>query len=262
MNFDKNKARKIFLEIGVVVGVAFLFGSGLLSLQLRVFIGRTPDIMEEQITLPYEVQVMIDEGRDTIYKLRRNATNYQLALFEQLIQAHEQFHDTESDVHLKHYAGIIVRNFVADFFTLSNKNARTDVGGLQFISKNLIDDFRNVAVDEFYLYLNQLIDLYGRQALPTVEATTLLNVMFETRWIDIEDEEVTTFYHDQPAPLMEELRTIVVEIEWTYETSELAFVNEFQTRARVVLLEDEAGIRIHVIERLEAPIETQDLNSW
>jgi len=211
------------------------------------------ELVDEQPPPPTDMQIEIDQLPESEgYTLRRNPTEYQIELFELLVHAHDQFYETESDEDLKSYASAIVRNFVADFFTLSNKNSRSDVGGLQFFTEDLVDNFRSFAIDEFYLYLNQHIEMFGRESLPTVVSTTILNVGFEPRLIEIEDEngevdDGNTMFGEESTISMEEIRTIVVDIEWTYATSTLQEIDEFQTSARFVLVQHEDGVRIYVI---------------
>ena len=247
-----NKFKKGLLSISVLLGVSFLTGGVLLLLQIDALLGRG-EVVAQVPRLPEE-QRRINELPDSEgYFLRSDATGYQIELFELLVHAHDQFYETGSDENLKEYASVIVRNFVADFFTLSNKMSRTDVGGLQFFSEDVVDNFRNFAIDEFYLYLNQYIDIFGHESLPTVESTRVLNVGFEPRMIELEGgndgfNEVDMMFDHEHTLLEEEIRTIVVDIEWSYAMSTLSSIDQFQTSARFVLVARQEGIRIYVIE--------------
>lgn len=267
MRFDKNKLKKIYLETSVLLGFSFLLIAVLLVLQLHTLIGQTfsgTDEDDEPASVPTpSIRVEIAERSDTIgYHLCRNSTEHQIELFELLVLAHDQFNETRSDIDLKRYATIISRNFVADFFTLSNKNSRSDVGGLQFVSEDLIDEFKSFAIDTFYLHLNQHIEAFGSHVLPTVATTTVLSSSFEFREFEIENDEdkvdetttaTASFYEQEPST--EEIRVIVIDIEWTFEASRLLHLNDFQTSARFVLLEDESGVRIHAIELIEESVD-------
>lgn len=274
MLFDKNKFRKISLEISILLGLSFAIMTILLVLQFHTLLEQTFDdrVAEvEPTSLPeVEVRIEIAERSDVIgYELYRNSTDHQIELFELLIVAHDQFNETHSDIDLKNYANIIARNFVADFFTLSNKHSRSDVGGLQFVSEDLTEEFKRFAVDTFYLYLNQHIEAFGRDALPTVATTTILNSSFAPRWIEIENDEpetendayeamLGTNLLQEQVPLKEEIRTIVIDIEWTFADSSLNYLADFQTSARLILLESEDGARIHAIELITESSENRD----
>ena len=242
-----NGFKKGLLIISAILGVALLVGGVLLLNQVDTVLGRNE--IEEDLT---DEQQPTEEGQVIVipelpasdadgYTIRRQATDYQIELFELLVRAHDQFYETESDEALEEYASLIARNFVADFFTLSNKNSRSDVGGLQFFSEDISADFRSQAIDEFYLYLNRYIEIFGSDSLPTVSSTEILRVEFGYRIIEIEDDASEL-----------EVRTIIIDIEWSYEHTTLPYIDEFQTRARFTLVEHEESVRIYVIESLES----------
>jgi len=249
-----SKFRKGLLFISALLGVALLVGGVLLLSQVDTVLGRNEggNSNPPQQQQPTEEEPPpIDELTDlSVYTLRRQATSYQIELFELLISAHEQFYMTNSDEALKDYASAIVQNFVADFFTLSNKESRSDVGGLQFFSEDIVGRFRNFAIDEFYLYLNQYIERFGSDLLPTVSSTTILNIEFDYLTTEIENEsnelEAESTRLDE-----EEIRTIIIDIEWSYAHTTLPYINEFQTMARIVLVEREENVRIYTIELIE-----------
>jgi len=257
-----NKLKKSLLFISAILGITFLVSGVLLLSQIDMLLGDSDVEEEEEVEVvedqPPEVEERIIDPlpESDGYILRRNATEYQIELFEILVNAHDQFDETGSDEDLKDYAAAIVRNFVADFFTLSNKNSRSDVGGLQFFSEEVEDNFRNFAVDEFYLYLNQHIEIFGSELLPTVVSTTILDVEFGTRFVETDDEdedEDVDLYDmfaafDEVTPSGEEIEVIVIDIEWSYGSSTLQYIDEFQTAARFILVQHDDGVSIYVIE--------------
>ena len=273
LSHNHKKLKKAFLTLSVVLGISFLIGSGLVWNQLDSLLNSDPvttttenELEQQPPPLPPEIQVIIEEIEADDYILHRNATEYQIELFASLIHARNLFYESESEEALLEYATAIAQNFIADFFTLSNKRSRADVGGLQFISSDLRDDFRRFATDTFYLYLNQHLEIYGRDSLPTVESMVVLGADFERRIFAIEpDEEVEEdeiVYCDLNEILGRGLETIIVDVEWTYALSSLEYLDEFQTHARIVLVKTEEGLRIHVIEFLEAATEDEHFNQW
>ena len=256
------KFKKVLLYISVILGIAFLVGGILLLSQIDEVLGRNvaevDEQTEQQTEQPPVEREPIDELTDSVkYTLRRNATDYQLELFDLLVNAHEQFYADKSDENLEIYASAIVQNFVADFFTLSNKSSRSDVGGLQFFSEDTVDNFRSFAIDEFYLYLNQYIEMFGSESLPTISSTTILEIEFGTRTIEIEDENGELDDEAENVPVEKEVRTIIIDIEWSYESTTLSDIDEFQTAARFVLVEHEESVRIYIIELIETDDENQ-----
>jgi len=275
MDYKNDRFKKFLLFLSAISFLAFVVSSTLLLLRVNEVFGRNDQgLLDIQATRPPEEQRVIDAlPESTGYELRRNATEYQIELFDLLIQAqndfaHDAFPTTGSDVRTEAYASAIVRNFIADFFTLSNKNSRSDVGGLQFFSSELVDDFRSFAIDDFYLYLNQHIDYFGHNALPTVNSTTVLDVRFEPHIIEIDEEdedldefdEATFIYDDFGVLIGREIMTIVIDAEWTYEPSTLWQISQFQTSARFVLIQNEDEVRLYVIEHL--PDENEDLEQY
>jgi len=214
---------------------------------------------DDETTLTREEQDRIEEfSTISSYKLRRNPTIYQIELFEQLIDSQLNFFENSTEANMLSYAEKVVQNFIADFFTLSNKNSRSDVGGLQFIADELVNDFQNFAIDEFYLHLNSQIEMYGRQSLPTVQKTFILNTEFVTRTEmrkDYSEYEEERLVKDAFGNILGvAVETIVVDIEWEYGLSTLDYINEFQTRARVTLLQQGNSLVIFAVEEL--PIES------
>lgn len=58
-----------------------------------------------------------------------------------------------SSINDMEYARLVGELFVIDFYTLDNKDGRSDVGGLQFIHKDIRDNFKIKAEDTLYKYL-------------------------------------------------------------------------------------------------------------
>lgn len=92
------------------------------------------------------------------YHLRANATSYQKELFKELSQA---VLDEDDEI----TASYVVKNFVADYYTWTNKSGSYDIGGMYYVyspSKvNIIIQSR----DTFYRYLSMYIREYGSDDL-------------------------------------------------------------------------------------------------
>ena len=238
--------KKILLAASALC-LFILLISGFVLLRHVNLLGQAPT--EEPRT--EEEQRVIDElPEDLVYALPRRATPHQLELFELLFSAHDDFNTIVIDSFLLTYSEMIARNFVADFFTFSNKDSRHDIGGLQFIHEEVVDAFFDFAVNTFYLHLNQHLDIFGAESLPTVATTRVINS--ETDWQRLELNEY---------PWAEYLPVIIVDVEWTYATTTLPDIHEFQTSARFILQEDAGVIRIRSIEQM--PIEEEPVqNLW
>ena len=121
----------------------------------------------------------------------------------------------------KKYAETISKLFVIDFFTLSNKTSKNDVGGVQFVFDGYKTTFVEYARDGIY---KQVLANDGGQinnSLPTVKSVTVNSV-----------EEVS------PAgmfatPFAEDAVGYEVRLSWTYENDD-----SFQSEAVIVVAPD------------------------
>jgi hypothetical protein len=251
MNDLNNKFNKILLVLSTIIGIFLLITLGALFFHARgMMTSDVPSAPESNQTQSLE-EPSDPEG----YELRMNATEYQIELFEELIRTHDQFEELGTDFALEEYASAIVRNFIADFFTLSNKESRADIGGIQFFSNDVATNFTTAAMDEFYLYLGRHIEVNGQEMMPTVDSTTITSFQFGTRLKEIEDEETEEEIDiwGLIAPVEPEYeKTIIVDAEWTFAQTALPQIEQFQTAARFILMEVEGeGVRIFQIEMIE-----------
>ncbi len=82
----------------------------------------------------------------------------------------------EDPVDEEKYVKLISRMYLLDFYSLDDKLAKTDVGGVDFVHSAAITDFLEEAEDTVYKYLES--DLYNqrKQKLPTVEDVKIESV--------------------------------------------------------------------------------------
>ncbi len=106
------------------------------------------------------------EGYD--YSLREDATDYYKKLFKKLSKTLDA-----KEVDMDEYASLVSEMFVCDFFNLSNKSSKNDVGGSQFVYKEYRNDFEKYAMDSIYKSVEN--NVYGnrKQKLPTVEKVSV-----------------------------------------------------------------------------------------
>lgn len=70
----------------------------------------------------------------------------------------------------------VARNFVFDFFTLSNKESSEDVGGLQFIPSVNIRQYQEYAQSYYYANYGVIVNEYGKKQLPKVIDVEVVHV--------------------------------------------------------------------------------------
>ena len=118
------------------------------------------------------------------YTLDENETKLYKDEFDKL---DEVLSNDEVDNEL--YAKQIAKLFVIDFYTLSNKLSKNDIGGTQFIKEDMKDNFIEQARSTFYRYI-EVKDDKRNQELP--EVSEIKNVSVSKTTFTIKDKTVTT----------------------------------------------------------------------
>ena len=111
-----------------------------------------------------------DSYKDSIdsmdYHLRSNATKYQTELFRDLTKAV----DNGSDKY--EIARLVAENYVADFYTWTNKDGTYDVGGMYYVYSPQKTTIYTQARNTYYKYLTYYINQFGASNLLEVENIT------------------------------------------------------------------------------------------
>ena len=117
-----------------------------------------------------EIRV-VSSIEDYSYQLESNQTKIFKKYYKEL---QKELGDDRIDE--ENYAKLIVKLFVIDFYTLSNKVTNQDIGGVQFVHSSIQENFKEKATDTLYKYLKS--NVYGnrRQELPTVKDVKIVDV--------------------------------------------------------------------------------------
>lgn len=124
------------------------------------------------------------------FVLRENATEVQKEYFAELKNIYEKNQNgeyTEKDI-----VASTIKNFVADFYTWSNKQGQYDVGGTYYVFAPQRQTIYIQARDQFYKYINQYINKYGSDALLEVENVNV-EVTSDAFSFEIDEEEYSAF---------------------------------------------------------------------
>lgn len=123
---------------------------------------------------------VVDSIEGYSYKLHDNDTELYKNLFEELKEVLES--DTVDE---EAYVTIISKMFIADFFTLDNKITNDDIGGVDFVHQDALENFKLKAKDTVYKYVKS--DVYGDrdQELPVV--SEFKDVSVSTTTVSYED---------------------------------------------------------------------------
>lgn len=144
------------------------------------------------------------------YTLRNNATAYQKEVYEALVAI-----DAGSDAEVSE---LIVKNFVADFYTWTNKVKMNDVGGIKYLHPDVRVWVYDQALDRFYNDMRVYIE--KDQIQDTLEVMDVQTEAKATKFM-LNDEEVPAFQ---------------VQTSWTYQPSSMLDTNHYQDKAVITVV--------------------------
>ena len=110
------------------------------------------------------------------YTLSKNDTDIYKTYFKELSKVLN-----EKTIDYNEYAKLISKLFVIDLYTLDNKLASTDIGGLEFLHNDLKDNFKENMGSTLYNFVESNIDGKRTQELPIVKDVEVSGV-FETKY--------------------------------------------------------------------------------
>ncbi len=125
------------------------------------------------------------------------------------------------------YVSQISKMYIYDFYSLNDKTAKTDVGGVDFVYKVALENYLKKAEDTYYKYVESNIYNNRKQTLPVVT--------------NIQVEEITQkafAYGDKT-----DEKAYFVNVAWEYTNS--AF-NGYQKEATLVFIHDD--IKLSLVE--------------
>lgn len=157
------------------------------------------------------------------YELKDNKTKEYKRLFEELSEILNS-----DDVDEEEYVSKISELFIYDFYSLKDKVAKTDIGGVDFVLEKVKENFSLNAQDTYYKYVES--NIYGDrvQKLPEVKDTTIEEVTKKTYAIKDGSTDDEAYY---------------VKVRWTYTDN--AFI-DYQDNATLVFVHN--GVRLDLVE--------------
>ena len=133
----------------------------------------------------------------------------------------------EDTVDEEKYVKKISEMFIYDFYSLKDKAAKTDVGGVDFVHKDILENFLQNAQDTYYKYIENNIYNNRKQALPVVNDIEIKNV--EKKEFQYGDKTDSEAYF--------------VKAEWSYTDSQFS---SYQKDAELVFIHDD--IKLSLVE--------------
>lgn len=155
---------------------------------------------------------VLKEIKDYGYVLKDNKSKKYQALFKDLAKI------LESDkVDYETYASKLAEMFIVDFYSLSDKTAKTDVGGVDIVQPDILNNFLENAENTFYKYVESNIYNNRKQNLPEVNT------------VEVESVEKTTFTYNDTI----DENAYEVKVKWDYTDSEFA---NYQNEATLIFV--------------------------
>lgn len=193
----KKKAKTTLIAIVVILVVAVV---GIFT--YKTFFSK-PVIKEAKV---------LKEIKNYGYVLKDNKSKKYQARFKDLAKI------LESDkVDYKAYASKLAEMFVVDFYSLSDKTAKTDVGGVDIVLPDILNNFLENAENTFYKYVESNIYNNRKQKLPEVNT------------VEVESVEKTTFTYNDTI----DENAYQVKVKWDYTDSDFA---NYQKEATLIFV--------------------------
>ena len=139
------------------------------------------------------------------YTLSENDTEAYKSNFKELTNILNQ-----KPIDYGEYAKSISKLFIIDLFTLSNKLGSTDIGGLDYIHKDLKENFKENEGSSLYKFIENNLNKDRTQELPTVKEVTIENIT-----------QTNYKYKDT------EYEGYLIDAKWTYE-KDLGYQNSMK----------------------------------
>lgn len=208
MKLKKKVKRNIIIVLVLLVSIIV----GIVSFKLLV-------PKDKQELKEYKVLDKLDKYG---YQLKENKTKKYKTMFNELKEILNA-----KEVDEEKYVQKISTMFVYDFYSLEDKNAKTDVGGVDFVYQGAMDNFLHTAQNTYYKYVESNIYNDRNQKLPVV------------------DEITTTKPEKKPYAYGNKTdnEAYYVPVTWTYTDESFS---SYQSSATLIFIHD--GIKLSLVE--------------
>ncbi len=174
-----------------------------------------------------------EEGKDVTIVEKIEDYNYYLENRDNKIYQDEfknlKINLTGTEVNYEEYAKSIAKMFIVDFYTLENKITKYDIGGLDFLLSDNIQNFKLKASDTIYKYIKDNSDGKRVQSLPTVGQIEVNNLSSST--FKINDDSYDSY---------------IIELNWEYTQNE-----EYDTSAILTIINKDNKLYVVEEKRVE-----------
>lgn len=191
------------------------------------------------------------------YALRDTATEYQQEIFSELknlVESHPNYEEVDIEA-----VSLVAKNYIADFYTFTNKQGQYDVGGMHYVYSHS-DEKENIylkARDGFYKYLSTYATKYGAKNLIEVENVEVLSC---TRLPEahIINEHISYVYDEETDDWVDyredvEYGAYNVSCSWTYNEGYQPSTTKFPTSINLLIID--RGGRYEIVKASEGSLQ-------
>ena len=159
------------------------------------------------------------------YSLRKNATGLQKNSYKELSKAIKE--EQGDDI----ISALVAKNFIADFYTWTNKLRLNDVGGLQFLEPSMVTWVSHQAQESFYQDMYYYLDRKESK-----DSLSVKNIETSVEVKEIDD------------PVEGWITSYFVKTNWTYEETEVLNVNQYDNSAMIRIIKDKETGKFMIVE--------------
>ena len=163
--------------------------------------------------------------KNSKYQIGNNPTEIGKTYFQELTDSLKSNDDAR-------ICEAVVKNFVTEYFTWTNKDGNYEVGGLQYIYGPKFAVFEEWSRYNYYADLDLYISKYGREKLLQVKEITV------DKPAETAPDFATTIWTDDTTKEDVLFDSYEVNVSWTYEPSSLD-TSEFVSGARFFLVNND-----------------------
>jgi hypothetical protein len=207
------KKRKVKKKVKILLVIIILVAAAIAGLLLYNHFNQKNTVKEAKV-----VSTVDKYG----YELKDNKSKKYQEMFAELKEIL-----SAKEVDEEEYAKKIAEMFVYDFYSLSDKTAKTDIGGVDFVYPDVLENFLQNAQDTYYKYVESNIYNNRKQTLPEVSD------------IEIESVEQDEFaYGDET-----DSEAYTIKVKWSYTSDSFS---DYQDEAELVFIHDD--IKLYLVE--------------
>ncbi len=182
-----------------------------------------------------ETEKIDNEFSNAHYSIGYNATDISKEYFRQLDEAVSAGTDQSA------IAQALVKCFVTEYYTWTNKDGNYDIGGMQYIFSDRRSDFEKYTRYGFYADLDLYLTQYDRSQLIQVKDVT------------VDSCEQTESFTPQGSEVS--YNCWKVNASWTYEEGTSMNTYDIQSSAEFLVVDHDGRLEIAAIDRPEEVVE-------